>query len=77
MNPDYEKAKEMGLTKLDRWSKGMPHHSMSLRIMAFLHEHDFADYADYFYWKSGGDGDNGETLMFELDAFFEMLDKEK
>jgi hypothetical protein len=26
-------------------------------------------------WKTGGDGDNGEELMYHLDAFFEMLDK--
>ena len=29
-----------------------------------------------FYWKQGGDGDNGEALMYELDAFFELLDIE-
>jgi hypothetical protein len=26
---------------------------------------------DYFGWKCGGDGDNGETLMYELDILFE------
>lgn len=30
---------------------------------------------DYFCWKKGGDGDNGETLMFELDIYFEEQDK--
>ena len=48
---------------------------MSSRIMSFLKDHDINDYNDYFYWKQGGDGDNGETLMYEMDAFFEMLDK--
>ena len=72
---DYEKAQSLGLTKIDRWSKGHKHHPMSKRLMAFLEAHDFNDYADYFGWKSGGDGDNGETLMFEMDAFFELADE--
>lgn len=72
---DYEKAKELGLTQKNRWEEGIDHHPMSRRLMDFLSEHDFADYADYFFWKLGGDGDNGETLMYEMDAFFELLDK--
>ena len=71
---DYAKAAELGLTNLDRWENCIEHHPTSQRIMEFLKEHDFKDYGDYFCWKSGGDGDNGESLMYELDAFFEMLD---
>lgn len=74
---DYEKAKKLGTTRTDRWAKGINHHPMSLRLMAFLEDHDFHDYKDFFCWKSGGDGDNGEQLMFEMDAFFEMLDLDK
>ena len=74
---DYEKAKQFGLTKLFRWEEGIEHHPMSVRLMDFLAEHDFCDYNDYFCWKTGGDGDNGESLMYEMDAFFEMLDKEE
>ena len=74
MKSDYEKAESLGLTKNQRWEDGIPHHPMSERIMNFLKEHDFNDYDDYFCWKSGGDGDNGETLMYQLDALFEMLD---
>jgi len=70
---DYKKAKAAGLTDLDRWSEGMDHHPMSLRLMAFLEEHDFKDHGDTFGWKTGGDGDNGETLMYQMDAFFELL----
>jgi len=73
---DYEKAKKLGLTKQDRWEKGIPHHPMSLRLMEFLEAHDSADCQDHFCWKSGGDGDNGEILMYEMDAFFEWLDVE-
>lgn len=72
---DYDKAQELGLTKIDRWEQDADHHDMSMRLMYFLKEHDYHDQSDYFCWKTGGDGDNGETLMYELDAFFELLDK--
>lgn len=74
---DYEKAKQLGLTSINRWEEMMDHHSMSYRLMKFIQEHDWTDYQGYFDWKTGGDGDNGETLMFEMDAFFELLDKRK
>ena len=73
---DYKVAKEMGLIRDDRWEQGIPHHPMSERLVRFLMDHDFADYGDYFCWKFGGDGDNGETLAYQMDTFFEMLDKE-
>jgi hypothetical protein len=72
---DYMAAVAAGLTKLNRWENGIYHHPMSMRLMAFLSEHDYNDYNDMFCWKTGGDGDNGETLMFQMDAFFELLDK--
>lgn len=71
---DYSVAKELGLISLDRWDKGIKHHPMSERLAQFIELHDFNDYNDYFCWSIGGDGDNGETLMYEMDAFFEMLD---
>jgi len=71
---DYKKACEFELTKIDRWSNGIEHHPMSERLMEFLIEHDFNDYNDYFCWKKGGDGDNGETMMYQMDAFFELLE---
>jgi hypothetical protein len=74
---DYKKAKELKLTSIDRCLIGKDHHPMSERLMDFLVEHDFNDYGDQFYWKTGGDGDNGESLMYEMDAFFEFLDIEK
>lgn len=76
MNRDYQRAKDLGVTNQDRWGEGIDHHPMSERIVRFLVEHDFNDYGDHFGWKVGGDGDNGETLAYQLDAFFEMLDKE-
>ncbi len=55
----------------DRWSLGVDHHPKSLELMKFLCEIDFKAYGDYFSWKMGGDGDNGETLMYQMDAYFE------
>lgn len=74
---DYLQAKELGLTDKDRWEDGIDHHPMSERLMRFIADHDFADYDDFFCWKMGGDGDNGEALMFQMDAFFEMLEMRK
>jgi hypothetical protein len=60
---------------LDRWEDGVEHHPKSEELMAFLSEIDLKVYGDYFCWKSGGDGDNGETLMYQMDAFFEAKDR--
>jgi hypothetical protein len=74
MSNTYEQAKAIGLTDLERWEEDIPHHHKSLELMSFLAAHDMADYGDYFCWKVGGDGDNGETLMYQMDAYFEMKD---
>jgi hypothetical protein len=71
---EYDKAKSLGLTNIDRWGNGVAHHPKSIELIEFLKCHDSADYGDYFDWRTGGDGDNGETLMFQMDAFFESKD---
>ena len=76
MKTDYRKAGELGLISKDRWVDGVPHHPMSRRLLGFLRKHDIEDYGNSFDWKIGGDGDNGETLMYQMDAFFELLDTE-
>lgn len=75
MTNDYQQAKALGLTEKNRWEEGIDHHPMTKRIFNFISDHDFIDYQDHFCWKSGGDGDNGESLMYEMDAFFELLDE--
>jgi len=69
----YQCSKKEGRTSIDRWENGIDHHPISIMLMSFLSEHDFCDYNDHFCWKYGGDGDNGETLMYEMDAFFETV----
>ena len=69
----------MGKTIIDpgeRWEKGVEHHPKSLELFAHIAKVDFECCGDYFCWKSGGDGDNGETLMYEMDSFFEMQGEE-
>ena len=73
---NYQKAVELGLTNKNRWELGIKHHPKSLELIEFLIDHDLFDYDDYFCWKKGGDGDNGETLMYQMDAFFELKDIE-
>ena len=58
-----------------RWEKGTDHHPKSKELFRRLAEIDFKLCGDYFCWKSGGDGDNGETLMYELDIIFEEDDE--
>lgn len=68
MNREVEKD----LTK--RWENGIPHHKESEKILDILIEADEKYGGGSFDWKSGGDGDNGETLMYELDVYFELKD---
>jgi hypothetical protein len=52
----------------------MEHDPRSEEIVRALVEIDFSDFDDYFCWKVGGDGDNGEALMYELDLYFKRKD---
>jgi len=69
----YEEAKKGGLTDKDRWGDDISHHPKSIKLMTFLQEHDRKDYGDSFCWSLGGDGDR-KTLMYQMDAFFELED---
>ena len=57
-----------------RWEKGMDHHPKSIEIFKAIKDNDLKYGNDYFCWKSGGDGDNGEHLMYLLDIYFEQQD---
>ena len=60
-----------------RWASGTPHHKESMRLMKLIAELDFEFNNDYFQWKYGGDGDNGESLMYLMDMIFELDDRNK
>lgn len=57
----------------ERWEQGIPHHPKSEEIVKAITEIDFEN-GDYFCFKYGGDGDNGEHLMYLLDIYFENLE---
>ena len=60
-----------------RWEQGIPHHPLSEETGSFLESVDWLFCDNFFDWKFGGDGDNGEFLLYELDIMYELLDKEE
>lgn len=56
-----------------RWPEGMPHHFLSEALMKHMMAVDWEN-GDQLCLKSGGDGDNGETLMYLMDGWFEARD---
>lgn len=58
----------------NRWDEGAEHHPKAVELMKHIMALDFELYGDSFHFKEGGDGDNGETLLYMLSTYFEMLD---
>ena len=58
----------------DRWEQGIPHDPRSLNLYKAIAKLDWEEGSDAFCFKSGGDGDNGEHLMYLLDLYFEDED---
>lgn len=56
-----------------RWEQGIPHNPKSIELFKALEDIDLKYGGDFFCWKSGGDGDNGEHLMYEMDIYFESM----
>lgn len=57
------------LPKIESYGMCVEHNPISEDIYKFISEVDFAN-GDFFVFKSGGDGDNGEFLMSLLDEYF-------
>lgn len=57
-----------------RWEAGTDHHPKSKQAFDAIRYLDEKFCGDSFCFKAGGDGDNGETLMYGLDIFFESQD---
>ena len=66
---------ETNITK--RWEKGIDHNPMSEEIVRAVAELDFKYGGDLFCFKIGGDGDNGEHLMYLLDIYFDQRKEEQ
>lgn len=56
-----------------RWTEGTPHHPESIKLMAEMQAVDSAN-GLVVDLRTGGDGDNGETLMYLMDVVFEKRD---
>jgi hypothetical protein len=54
-----------------RWETGLPHHPNSIALFKDISAIDYKYGNDTLCWKSGGDGDNGEYLMYALDIYYE------
>jgi len=60
-----------------RWKNGVEHDPRAEELALIIGDLDFTFADDSFCFKFGGDGDNGETLAYLLDIYFELLDEEK
>lgn len=58
-----------------RWEEGIPHDKRSIELYKSIAEIDYKYCGDSFQFSSGGDGDNGETLMYILDVHFAIQDE--
>ena len=67
------------MTTPDEWSvdkrleRGVPHNPHSQRLVRALAEIDYELGGDRLSIKIGGEGDNGEHLMYLLDIYFEQV----
>lgn len=55
-----------------QWESDIPHHPKSIELAKAIAKIDYERNSDYFCFKFGGDGDNGEILMYILDVYFEQ-----
>jgi hypothetical protein len=56
-----------------RWSNNIPHHPKSKELFDFIKKVD-EENGHWFDWRCGGDGDNGEELMYQFDVYFETTE---
>lgn len=61
----------------ERWETGTPHDVRSEHLFDFIKGYDFAYGGDFFCFKKGGDGDNGEHLMYILDEYYANKDRQE
>ena len=52
-----------------RWELGMDHHPRSYAVQKTIRELD-----EFGVYEFGGDGDNGEDILYMLDVYFERED---
>lgn len=60
-----------------RWEQGIEHNPRSEELVRAVADLDFKYGSDSFCFKIGGDGDNGEHLMYLLDIYYELKEEEQ
>jgi hypothetical protein len=65
------------LNPTERWEQGIPHDPRSEKLMRSLKGLDWEFLSGHFDFRTGGDGDDGETLMYLMDIHFEREDARK
>lgn len=63
--------KQLPPPKSDRWAEGIDHEPEADTLASLIADMDFQHFGDSLWLKFGGDGDNGETLAYILDALIE------
>lgn len=61
------------LTIDQRWEQGIEHDPRSEALFKSIRKIDYKN-GDHMCFKAGGDGDNGEHLMFLFDIHFARVD---
>jgi hypothetical protein len=59
----------------ERWQQGIPHDPRTIKIYEHISRLDYEENSDSFCFTSGGDGDNGESLMYLIDDYFYCLEE--
>jgi hypothetical protein len=69
----YDTMRDCGIcTPGERWAGGLSHHPKSIALFNALSVIDMVTNKGEGDWTSGGDGDNGEQLMYLFDIIFEL-----
>ena len=61
-------------TIIERMEQGIPHDPRSVAVYSHVARVDYEQCDDTLSLKAGGDGDNGEHLMYLLDDYFAEAD---
>ena len=64
----------MSKTLKERLKDCDEHDPRTIKMYEFISQLDFNEANDAFGFVSGGDGDNGEHLMYLMDCYFEAKD---
>jgi len=65
----------MSKTLKERLNDCDEHDSRTIKLYEFISQLDFNEAGDAFGFTSGGDGDNGEHLMYLIDCYFADKDE--